>query len=186
MLSRKTFTYVLLISFFSLQGCLGTTHHFKTGHLLKSGDYSYTYGYSPGTAYQCAGDVARDRDNNSYCPATLKKVPIHSFSRSFRLGVRDQWGPLPGVEIGYQIEIPNTLEFDLTLGLPHPFTLKFAHATSIGWGLGLWPDNTYFVDYSAGYQTNNFTFFTSIRNAWHATQAYDLELSSEEKDTSTG
>lgn len=165
-------------------GCLSTKHHFNTGQVLPSGKSSVICGFSKTSGYSCDGVKKKDKDEFVHCVKDeiersgdgLKRKGYYILSRSFRLGVRDNWGLFTGVEIGYQMEIPNTLEFDVKFGLPQPDNFNFYHSISAGWGLGMWPDNTYFLEYGISRPGERWTFYANFRESYLATQIADLDI----------
>jgi hypothetical protein len=101
-------------------------------------------------------------------------------SLAYRLGVRKQWGPLTGIEIGWSLEAPTnpaTLEFDAKAGLPAPAAWKVSHSLSAGWGVGAWADNTWFAEYAASRSFGRQALFGSYRFSYLATQPNDLDSS---------
>lgn len=169
---------VWMILTFVLTGCLGSSHHFRKGKTLPSGEYEYNYGVS--TIEQI---ICTERESGNSCQR-FSKQDIPNLSRSFRLGVRDEWGIFPGVDAGYQMESNLVLEFDIRLAMPHLFIYgeEFNHAVGLGWGVGFWPDNTYFVDYVLSKQWTNKTLYLSTRQSWLATQLSDFGVDNGEEN----
>ncbi len=172
---------------FCLTGCLGTTHHFRKGELLRSGESEINWGYSWVSFPDCKSSTYRDSEGRARCERQewgTQEFPI--ISRSFRVGLRDSWGPFTGVEAGYQIEIPSTIDFDLRLGLPViPLSSKYAlkHAVGAGWGIGGPTDNTWFIDYALSSALHsNLTLYTNFRVSYLATQFGDTYLSDSPED----
>lgn len=101
-------------------------------------------------------------------------------SLGYRLGVRKQWGPLTGIEIGWTVEGPTnpaSLEFDLKAGLPLPSRWKASHSLSVGWGVGAWVDNTWFAEYAASRAFGRCALFAGYRYSYLATQPENLDSS---------
>lgn len=161
---------VLILMTSLINGCLGSSHHFRKGKTLPSGEYEYNYGISTIEQIVC---TRRDSDNSCQ---RYSRQDIPNLSRSFRLGVRDEWGIFPGVDAGYQMETNLVLEFDIRLAMPHILIHgeEINHAVGFGWGVGFWPDNTYFVDYVLSKQWTNKTLYLSTRQNWLATQLSDF------------
>jgi hypothetical protein len=194
-----------------LTGCLYTTHHFNTGRILEPGETSVALGYGkahfleegcPDNYYQyqdsqdSAGrpDICRLYENDFYTgapqapsradtvvPIQIKEITTPKFSLGYRLGVRKQWGPLTGIELGWTMEAPTnpvTVEFDLKAGLPLPGAWKAAaHSVTGGWGIGMWSDNTWFLEYAASWVGGKHTLYGNYRWSNLATQPQDLESS---------
>lgn len=189
-------TWLLLA--FQLIGCLASSHHLNTGRILKPGEYQNSYGLGLGPTglcdisskvkvdgyHTCILDSIRLNDSQfdvkpvDTTPVVWQNIP--SFSTQWRLGMWEKWGPFTGVDMGYALEIPHTWEFDVRLGLPIPAWLKDSNATwqhnmALGWGLGFWSDNTWFVEYALGKRlTENLTLYINWRLNLLATQLADL------------
>jgi hypothetical protein len=107
-------------------------------------------------------------------------IILPKFSLSYRLGVRGHWGPFTGVELGWLIEAPTnpgTVEFDLKLGLPLAERFRAQHSLSAGWGVGMWADNSYFLEYAASRDLGPHALYANYRFTWLATQPADLDSS---------
>ncbi len=99
------------------------------------------------------------------------KSEIFKGSVDYRLGVRDEWGPFPGVELQWHLEAPTnpaTMEFGLNLGLPSG--PSFRHKFGAGWGVGAWADNSFFAEYAISKRLGIPLFFGNFRATWLATQ----------------
>jgi len=91
-------------------------------------------------------------------------------------------GPFPGVEMGLHLESPTNPvsgEFDLQLGLPVPAGRPYHHSLSAGWGIGIWADNSYFLEYAASRSWGGNEFFGNYRATYLASQLADLNGSVE-------
>jgi len=185
-----------------LTGCLYTTHHFNSGRILDPGQTAVTIGigrssiYSQGcpdgygrdydttaTAHPCApyfgGSSARPVDT-AHVPEAVTSITIPKFSLGYRLGVRGPWGPFTGVEMGWHLEAltnPGTVEFDLKFGLPVPEKFHAHHSLSGGWGVGMWADNSWFLEYAASRDLGKHAVYGNYRYTWLATQPADLTYS---------
>lgn len=194
-----------------LSGCLYTSQHFNSGRILEPGETSVTLGYGKAhfleaqcpDQYDVATRTASDppvcrswyagggldgtpgypRAEDSILPVAWESINTPKFSLGYRLGVRKQWGPLTGIELGWTLEAPTnpiSLEFDLKVGLPSPKAWKVDHSLSGGWGIGMWADNSWFLEYAASKTLGNQTFYLGYRYTALATQPQDLEDSFEE------
>lgn len=174
-----------------LNGCLSTTsQHLNTGRILAPGVVEDTWSLANTTVIQCNGTMVRNRDGYMVCQpdetdwssAPKKKqysmIEIPSLATSWRLGVREQWGPFTGVDMGWAMEFPGTLEFDGRFGLPfwenYP---SWKHSIAIGWGIGNWADNTWYTEYAFSYAAGKHAlFFCNFRESWLSTQIVELEF----------
>lgn len=155
-------------------GCMSSSHHFRKGELLKSGESEINWGYSYTKVPFCRGATSK-KDGFTQCEGDAYYRAIPNVSRSFRLGVRDEWWIFEGVEIGYQFESSQVLQFDMRLGLPKSWLgAGLEHAVGLGWGIGQLPDNTYFMDYALSRRWNKFVLYTSLRESLLTTQIVDL------------
>ena len=82
--------------------------------------------------------------------------------------------------MGWQLEVPTnpaTVEFDLKLGLPVPERFHANHSLSGGWGVGMWADNSWFLEYAASRNFGKHALYGNYRFTWLATQPADLSQS---------
>lgn len=158
-------------------GCMSSSHHFRKGEMLKSGESEINWGYSNTKLPFCKGKTSKE-DGISQCEGNAYDKEITNVSRSFRLGVRDDWWIFEGVEIGYQFETNLVLQFDMRLGLPkHWLGSGWEHAVGLGWAVGHLPDNTYFMDYAISKRWNKYVVYSSLRQSLLTTQLIDLSFS---------
>lgn len=175
-----------------LNGCLYTSHHFNTGRVLEPGNTAVTVGWGKARLYE------EDCPDNAYGPFTygpesgrcmvygdsilvkpiVSSTSIPKFSLGYRLGVRRDWGPFTGVELGWHIEVPTnpgSAEFDAKFGLPAPE--RYFHSLSGGWIIGSWADNSVFGEYAAsrgfGKGDPAHSLYASYRLTYLATQPSD-------------
>ncbi|MDB5104259.1 MAG: hypothetical protein JWP91_1948 [Fibrobacteres bacterium] len=187
-----------------LSGCLYTTHHFNSGRILEPGKTAVTFGLGRSEIYDqdCPETYVRSPDDASHCerilggpsgiegppvaadtnrvPMEVTHVTIPKFSLSYRLGVRGPWGPFTGVEMGWQVEAvtnPGTIEFDLKFGLPIPKRFSAQHSVSGGWGVGMWADNSWFLEYAASRNFGKHALYGNYRYTWLASQPADINSS---------
>ncbi len=130
-------------------------------------------------------------------PSNLSVRTIPNLSLGWRLGVREKWGPLTGIDLGWRLETPisagigtkdgfPTLEFDTRIGLPLPDSFeRLRHNVSLGWGIGLWADNSLFAEYALGWGTGRLRPFASTRVTYLASQLADLATSNEQNQFET-
>lgn len=186
-----------------LTGCLYTTHHFNSGRILEPGQTAVTFGYGRSRIYeqgcpdgwnQPVGDSFSTHCER-YRPITssafvrdsvirqrVTSMSVPKFSLGYRLGVRGPWGPLTGVEMGWHLEAvtnPGTIEFDLKFGLPLPASMlaRHHHSLSGGWGVGMWADNSWFLEYAASRDLGRHSVYGNYRYTRLATQPTELENS---------
>ena len=164
---------------FALSGCLtATTQHFNSGAILPAGETRSTYGLAWIPVTNCYEPSGRNADGFNVChDYEQENIPLPSYTWS--LGVRDQWGPFPGAELGWMVEALGTIDFNANLGLPgfenHP---KWRHAIMAGWGIGNWADNTLFLEYAISFRPEtSWLLYTNFRTSYVATSLNDLELS---------
>jgi hypothetical protein len=189
---------------FLLTGCLYSTAHFNAGRVLEPGRTSLTlggggsktlsfgcefsreyngYDYSDSTGSHCVEFENRIDSNgvNAFVQDTTpaKKLwhPGTKYSLDYRLGILGKWGPFPGADIGLHFEAPTnpaTGEFDFRLGLPVPGKRPWHHSLSAGWGIGVWADNSYFLEYALSRSWGENALFANYRATHLATQFADL------------
>lgn len=179
-----------LFSAIALMGCLASTHHLNNGSTLTPGVWETSNSISMGKVGVCDsyGGLPVENgyhtckpnpnDTDAYDPywrTHVSTVTIPSYAYQWRLGVRDAWGPFTGVDMGYAQEFPRTWEFDMRFGLPSPLA-KVDHSVATGWAMGLWPDNTWFVEYAVGKEFNGGTIYANSRFNWLATQMADMTV----------
>lgn len=195
--SRAIFNFFLgCIVLLGFSGCLYTTHHFNTGQLLEPGNTSVTLGagLSHNVSLGCPEggweEPYKDTKGSficSYASTTVDTLgnavysnkdaisineSIVNGSFSYRLGVSGKAGPFTGLELGMHIEAPTNPisgEFDLQMGLPAPKILSY-HSLSLGWSIGAWADNSYFMEYAASRMLYASPVFLNIRETYLATQ----------------
>lgn len=157
-------------------GCLYSTHNFATGALQPAGRSQATLGLGRQTLWRCSdpdtlagGQRACNADGSGGERVDRSEVPKGSLE--YRLGIRDAWGPFPGLEMKWHLEMPTnpaTMEFSLSLGLPAP--ASFRHSLGAGWGIGAWADNTFFLEYAISRKFGIPLLFSNLRATWLATQ----------------
>lgn len=191
-----------LLSSFLLGGCLYTSHHFNSGRTLDPGNTAVTFGWGnlryneQGCDYNQGYFEQPDSNGTIRChrwrydgsPAmpgdtvapTQTETKLPKFSMGYRLGVRKEWGPFTGVELGWHLEAPTnpgSAEFDLKLGLPGSGSKRLHHSLSGGWIVGAWSDNSFFGEYAAsrsfGSGDSAHAFYGSYRFTRLATQPED-------------
>ena len=99
-------------------------------------------------------------------------------SLGYRVGVSGKWGVFTGTEIGLHLEGPTNPasgEFDLKLGLPVPAGRPYRHSLSAGWGIGIWADNSWFLEYALSRSWGGNDLFAGYRGTYLASQMSDLD-----------
>ncbi len=168
--------FLLLTSFLST-GCLYSVHHFNTGTILPAGKSQVTLGAGQETLWKCQhsqpdsiSHVCRENESK-YGNETISNSEIFTGSLNYRLGIRDSWGPFPGAELEWHLELPTnpaTMEFALNLALPGGHT--FHHKIGAGWGIGAWADNSFFMEYALSQSWGSTLGFGNLRATYLATQ----------------
>jgi hypothetical protein len=186
-----------------LPGCLYSTQHFNTGRLLEPGQSSLTLGagsmrsfeydcgkdwnvypFTDSTGTHCVTNTMSidSLGNAVYAGDTLERAQTWSTapkaSLGYRVGVSGKWGLFTGTEIGLHLEAPTNPvsgEFDLKLGLPVPAGRPYHHSLSAGWGIGIWADNSWFVEYALSRSWGGNDLFAGYRGTYLATQFPDLD-----------
>ena len=164
-----------------MNGCLYSTQHFNTGLLMPTGKSQATLGAGRQPFWKCsrtdadsiASTVACNEDGSG--KETITTSQIFKGSYDYRLGIRDPWGPFPGVEVEWHFEVPTnpaTMEFAMNLGLPS--AQNYHHKIGAGWGVGAWADNSFFAEYAASRSVGEHLGFTNLRATWLATQIVDV------------
>ncbi len=108
-----------------------------------------------------------------------RKFPSSALKGSlgYRLGMSGPRGFITGTEIGLHLEAPTNPvsgEFDLKIGLPVPGGRPYHHSLSAGWGIGIWADNSYFLEYAVSRALGGSDLFAAYRGTNLATQIADL------------
>lgn len=187
-----------------LSGCLYSTQHFNTGRLLEPGHSSVSLGAGTlrSFEYGCGGggNVYEVSDSTgTHCQVleqwstdsagnTIMSGPIMDRAQTwstapkaslgYRVGVSGKWGPFTGSEIGLHLEGPTNPvsgEFDLKLGLPVPAGRPYHHSISAGWIIGVWADNSWFLEYALSRSWGRNDLFAGYRGTYLASQIGDLE-----------
>jgi hypothetical protein len=186
--------WVLPAAILLLQGCLSTWIRMEDGTILQPGksDFSLAVGSVPRPAYVCeeAGWESPDRDSNGVyqcekyiysgqsspssnwirTPAKLVEEREPHLALHWRLGALGPFGPFVGLEVGMQTEFltaPVSQEFNVALGLPGSDSVV-AHAVMVGWGIGMWADNSWFAQYAASREAGRLRVFGSARSTLQA------------------
>ena len=145
---------LLLSSAFLLTGCFLNQHNFNSGKLLKQGDSKFIWGVSSSSDSLQA---------------------LSALSLGFELGVLDDFGSFKGLQIGWQLEgsmFAGNISFNALVGLP---ARNFYHNLGVGWIIGTFIDNTYFLQYGIGSKINeHIILFSNITLNFLATYPNDL------------
>lgn len=191
----------------ALSGCLYTVQRFDDGTVLPPGvtDVSLGIGKTPNWNATCPdggwmeesgtgnGTCTRYDYSNVYDPKTgsyvgstvthgavrYEQEDLPQVHASWRLGVRREWGPFKGVELGWNLDVPTepaSLEFWGKLGLPGFADTNTAHSVTAGWGIGLWADNSWWLEYALSHRFGAVRPWVGSRLLWQATRADDIEI----------
>jgi hypothetical protein len=170
-----------------LSGCLSSTiQHFNTGETLPHGETTSTYGLARRDFINCT-EPSKERNQEGFKECLeYQQMTVWLPSYTWALGVREAWGPFTGVEIGWMIEPLGTIDFNAKLGLPglgkYP---SLRHAVMAGWGIGMWADNTLFLEYAISHKTTDWLrLYASFRGSLVATGVLDLEMSDDNVERS--
>ena len=144
--------------------------------------YVYTHEDSTGTRCITQEGMADFVDGKPTYRETIrdKRTTVASSmkgSLGYRLGIAGTKGPIRGMEIGLHLEAPTqpaSAEFDFKAGLPAPARLNIHHSLSVGWGIGLWADNSWFGEYALSRVLGPGDLFCGYRATWLASQTADL------------
>ncbi len=191
-------------SVFFLCGCLYTSHNYNTGRVLKGGQSAVTIGYGKQKLYDldCWDVPGNFRDSwvelarkdgtikcrkvtnpdtvpdTSYYSASLNESTTTSWSYGYSLGIRDNWGPFPGLEMGLLLEVPTmpiSASFYLRLGLPPVKWQGLKHSATVGYIMGAWADNSYYAGYALSHSVGKGLAYASFRTTLMATQTPDID-----------
>lgn len=194
--SRIHFAWALSAALL-LQGCIATWIHMEDGTVLRPGrtDFQLSMGKAPVVTAQCPeGKVASDGGapvctsfwSSRYDPSTstwsngswdttpaLVGASLEShFATAWSLGALGPFGPFTGMEVGIQMEGPTypiSQEYRVTIGLPGSDSI-WAHSLGLGWGTGMWSDDTWFAQYAASRRLKRLLVFANWRSALQATR----------------
>ncbi len=172
LITRSFIGFAVVFSFFTLSGCLATTQNFKTGEVLKAGKYQNVFGVGlPQPYFFCEKEF---ENSNDTCVEISKEL-ILPVGTGFRLGLRDEWGPFMGAELGYYFQVANSGAFDLTLALPKTdSSIGFYHSIALGWQWGFWTDNSWFMEYALSKKWGATKLFANYRGIIQSTSLGDL------------
>jgi hypothetical protein len=143
----------------------------------------YGYDFKDSTGLHCVQSRGiRDTSgvytyHNDTVAPRLASAPLPKASLGYRLGVAGRLGPFPGADIGLRLEAPTNPvsgEFDLRLGLPAPGDIAWRHSLSAGWIIGVWADNSWFLEYAWSHDWGPTAVFANYRATLLATQFADL------------
>ncbi len=179
---------ILSLAFFST-GCF-TTQSFNHGKLADPGDAIFTL--AAGSFHRDA-HVYKDEGWNDSTGEYVDYYDTTAFnwlsiSLGYRLGVHEKYPFGGGLEIGIMTEgsfffvkkwddkqrdstyspssdKPLAIEFDVRMGFPSKLLSKciYNHNVCLGWDLGLWVDNGWFIEYAGGWEFEKIIPYTSMR-----------------------
>ncbi len=160
-----------------LSGCLYSTQRLNTGLLLPAGKSEATLSGGYQTLWRCADYQNDSATGKRLCNADasgqekVTSLAIFKGGIDYRLGLRDHFGPFPGVELQWHLEVPTnplSMEFALNLALPAP--VSWHHALGLGWGVGAWAGNSYSLEYALSRNWGSWRPFGNMRATYLATQ----------------
>ena len=170
----------------------------EDGTVLAPGrsEFSQAIGVAPRLSLECPdyGSTTRDTSGRLVCAVviigdnlsdyTISYAPVERRTRSephfglnWRLGLLGPFGPFAGLEGGLQTEVatyPVSQEFHLALGLPGSDSL-WAHSLLVGWGIGMWADNSCFLQYAASRRLGPVRGYGSLRATLQGTR-FDMDF----------
>ncbi|MBF0430573.1 MAG: hypothetical protein HQK83_04805 [Fibrobacteria bacterium] len=180
-----------------LCSCIYTTHNYNTGRTLQEGKSRITLGYGKQKmiTLDCSYDnrwgylIKKDGkatclyeeyldstiDSSFYKPNDhIQSIPDLSFG--YGLGIRNNWGPFPGLEMGFLLEIPTlpiSAEFYMRLAMPDYMWKKTKHSVAMGYIMGAWADNSWYLGYAISHEIGKNLVYGSFRSTLMATQMMD-------------
>ncbi|MCB9497811.1 MAG: hypothetical protein H6686_13065 [Fibrobacteria bacterium] len=202
---RIPFSLVLVASgSVVLQGCLATVMRLEDGTILPPGssDFALATGKVDRTDLVCPdpttylevpdagspscvgrsgwtyeGGFPQGSSRTLSDPRVVSHREAH-FGLVWRLGALGPFGPFTGLELGMQSEVatyPATQEFRLALGLPGSDSV-WAQSLLAGWGIGMWADNSWFLQYALSRRWGDVSLFGSWRSTLQATSMQDVMI----------
>ncbi len=209
-LSRKTNFFLAALSLALLSmGCY-TTQSFNHGKLADPGDAVFTLAagsFHRDANAMVFSDGVWD-DSTSEWIEYYDTVAFNwlSISLGYRLGVHEKYPFGGGLEIGVMVEgsffftkywdswendsvtsvssdIPPAIEFDLRMGFK-PIPLRkgtYNHNVSLGWDVGAWVDNGWFIEYAGGWEFAKYIPYIGMRFFMTATDVSKLNYGTESK-----
>lgn len=112
------------------------------------------------------GYYTYDGGRNYFEPKIDTDRELH-VALNWKLGVLGPFGPFTGMQVGMQMEAataPITQEFHVAIGLPGSDS-SIAHSIAAGWGVGMWADNSWFLQYAASRRFGTCRVFGSLRGS---------------------
>lgn len=188
---KKSSIILLITSSLSLIACLPPSHHFDGAEILKPGVHRNTLGISYPERYY--NYLSRVRDSfkvtatdsapwiNIQCDKGMKncyKKTEDKINISYRwqLGALDSLWIFPGLQYGFELQTPFSMEFSSGLGLPSP-SPHLRHSLGLGWALGAWADNSWWAEYSIGNApTGPWHYYLSQRLTYMASPKGDVNF----------
>ena len=178
----KIFILPIFIAFIFCALCNFTTQSYNTGKLLNPGETLAGIGVGKREYYSIKRRDTLKNNSQSFSYDTVRSKDL-SLCLDYRLGVLRTCPLGKGIEIGFHLEGPNqfnpdttvssvgefkgpaVLEFDSRFGLNDLCLGKglYHHNFSLGWTIGSWIDNGWFVEYAAGWEYKWLIPYTNIR-----------------------
>ena len=147
--------------------------------------YQELYYDSASQTYQ-GGYYTYDGGRNHFDPRVDVDREFH-VALNWKLGVLGAFGPFTGMQVGMQTEFataPVTQEFHVAIGLPGSDS-SVAHSLAAGWGVGMWADNSWFLQYAVSRRFGICRVFGSLRGTLQPSMtAMDIDKGRFESDRS--
>ncbi|MBD3344268.1 MAG: hypothetical protein GF401_04310 [Chitinivibrionales bacterium] len=170
--------------------CNFATQSYNTGKLLSPGESLFGGGFGGRDYYEIKNHspvLTEIENTSSETFADTLEQRWFSFCFQYRLGILPEKPLGGGLEIGLHGEYPAQfaedyglpiVEFDSRLGLPPVYSKRFGyfHNLSIGWTVGAWIDNGWFLEYAGGIDGAHFNPYATFRILLVATDILTNEL----------
>jgi hypothetical protein len=188
------FLISVLFLFFCL--CTFPATSFNNGKLLLPGESLTTISYGQRSTFEIQGDRSSNYDSNynyqsKFIPTDTNSYLTQIGALDYRLGVLAKRPLGKGLEIGLLFELPLSgegeswrallLQYDVRLGLPMVPLKKsiYHHNVNIGWVVGEWVDNGWFLEYAGGLERGSFTPYCNGRITLTATEVMSKAMHEE-------
>ena len=166
-----------IISLLLQCNCFYALQSFNHGKLLDPGETKTTY------AMARRPFIGVTQGSYSAPPETLTVVDI-AVSLDYRLGVLAKKPFGQGLEVGFHLEHPAArsfplLEFDGRVGLPALIagSLLYHHNVGVGWMVGQWVDNGWYIEYAGGFETSFLMPYANVRAILSPTPTDNMNFS---------
>lgn len=192
----------LLIIVLMFSGCHMTAQSYNYGKILDPGDSKFTFGCGGTVRNELNQDYDSyyyEEEDSLESRYLNNSIVWWRQAMAFRLGIHDKIPFTNGFDIGFHLEgtyyrdvvdnqyysnedeknmfsdIPPILELDVRMGLPSAYTNTFSYDQSvgIGWVVGTWKDNGWFLEYAGGFELKKIIPYYSLRAMLTPTSALD-------------